>query len=175
MFNRGIHVQVLQLRLFAGYDHIDIVAAAQAVVGHRQQRIGIGREVDANDVGLLIDHVIDKARVLVRKTIVVLPPDVRGQQVVEGGNGPPPGNVCRGGFELLGVLVEHRVDDVDKGLVGGEEAVASGEQIPLEPALTGMFTKDFHHPPMRRQMVILWDDVGHPGPLRDLKEGAEAV
>jgi hypothetical protein len=35
-------------------------------------------------------------------------------------------------------LVEHRVDDVDEGLVAVEEAVAAGQQIALEPALTLM-------------------------------------
>jgi hypothetical protein len=33
------------------------------------------------------------------------------------------------------VLVEHRIHDVDEGLVAGEEAVAAGEQIALQPAL----------------------------------------
>ena len=38
-------------------------------------------------------------------------------------------------LEPFGVLVDHRVDDVDEGLVAGEEAVAAGEQVAFEPAL----------------------------------------
>ena len=45
-----------------------VVAAAQAVIGHGQQAIRIGREVNANDVGFLIDHMIDEAGVLMART-----------------------------------------------------------------------------------------------------------
>jgi hypothetical protein len=48
----------------------------------------VGREVDADDLGLLVDDVVDEARVLVGEAVVVLPPDVRAEQVVEGGDGP---------------------------------------------------------------------------------------
>ena len=48
--------------------------------------------------------------------------------------GLPPRNVARD-LEPFGVLVEHGIDDVNKRLVAGEEAVASGEQIAFQPAL----------------------------------------
>ena len=80
--------------LLAGDDDVDVVAAAQAVVGDRQQRVGVGRQVDADDLGLLVDDVVDEAGVLVGEAVVVLPPDVRGQQVVERGDRPPPGDAC---------------------------------------------------------------------------------
>jgi hypothetical protein len=35
------------------------------VVGDRQQRVRVGREVDADDLGLLVDDVVDEAGVLV--------------------------------------------------------------------------------------------------------------
>jgi hypothetical protein len=68
---------------------------------------------------------------------VVLAPDVRGEQIIERADRAPPGDVPRH-LEPLRVLVEHRVDDVDEGLVAVEEAVAAGQQIALEPALTLM-------------------------------------
>ena len=74
-----VHRQPLRRGLLAGDDDVDVVAAAQAVIGHREQRVGIGRQIDANDLGLLVDHMIDKARVLMAEAVVILPPDVRGQ------------------------------------------------------------------------------------------------
>jgi hypothetical protein len=69
--------------VLAGHDDVDVVATPQAVVRHRKQAVGVGRQVDANDLRLLVDDVIDEARVLVREAVVVLTPDVRGEQDVE--------------------------------------------------------------------------------------------
>jgi hypothetical protein len=75
-----------------------------------------------------------KTRVLVGEAVVVLPPDMRGEQVVERGNRSAPRDVpCR--VDPLRVLVEHRVDDVDERLVAAEQAVPAAEQVALEPAL----------------------------------------
>ncbi len=75
MLDGGVHVQPLQRRLFARDDHVDVIAAAQAMVGHGQKRVGIRRQINADDFGLLVDHVIDEAGVLVAEAVVVLPPD----------------------------------------------------------------------------------------------------
>ena len=58
----GVHVEPLRRGLFAGDDDVHVVAAAQAVIGHRQQRVGIRRQIDADDFGLLVHDVIDEAR-----------------------------------------------------------------------------------------------------------------
>ncbi len=83
MFNSGIHIQPLWLRLFASHNHVNKIATTQAFVRDSQQRISIGWQVNTNDVGLLVDNMIDEARVLVRKAVVVLSPDVGGQQIVQ--------------------------------------------------------------------------------------------
>ena len=93
MLDGLIHVEPLRGRLLARDDDVDVVAAAQAVIGDRQQRVGVRRQIDADHLGLLVDHVIDEAGVLMAEAVVVLPPDVRGQQVVERGDRPPPGDV----------------------------------------------------------------------------------
>jgi hypothetical protein len=49
-------------------------------------------------------------------------------------------------IQPLGVLVEHGIDHVGKGFVGVEEAVATRQQIALQPALQGVLTEHFHHP-----------------------------
>ena len=53
------------------------------MIEHRQQAIGVRRQINPNDVCLLVDHVIEEAGVLMGETIVVLLPDVRGEQVVQ--------------------------------------------------------------------------------------------
>ena len=74
--DRLLHREVVERRLLARDDHVDVVAAAQAVVGHRQQAVRVRRQVHANHLGLLIDHVVDEPWVLVREAVVVLPPDM---------------------------------------------------------------------------------------------------
>ena len=130
----GVHRQPLRRRVFARDHDVDVMPAAQAVVHHRQQAVGIRRQVDAHDLGLLVHDVVDEAGILVREAVVILPPDMRGQQVVQRRDLPPPGQVRRD-LQPLGVLVEHRIDDVDERLVAVEEPVPPGEQIALEPAL----------------------------------------
>ena len=139
-----VDVEPLPLRLLAGDDQVDVVAAAQAVIGDRQQAVGVGRQIDARDVGLLVGDVIDEARVLVGEAVVVLPPDMGGEQVVQRRDRLAPRD-CPADLQPLGVLVEHRIDDVDEGLVAGEEAVAAGEQVAFQPALAQVLAQHLHH------------------------------
>jgi len=53
-----------------------VVAAAEAMVGHGQQAVGVGWQVDADDLRLLVDDVVNEPRVLMTETVVVLAPDV---------------------------------------------------------------------------------------------------
>ena len=74
-----VDVQPLWHRALAGDDHVDVVAAAQAVVSHRQQRVGVGRQVHPDDVGFLVHHMVEEAWILVGEAVVVLLPHVRAQ------------------------------------------------------------------------------------------------
>ena len=65
VFNR----EVLEAGLLAGHDHIDVVPAPEAVVGDGEQRVRVRRQVDADDLRLLIHDVVDEARVLVREPV----------------------------------------------------------------------------------------------------------
>ena len=47
----GVHVEVLEVRLLVGDDDVDVVDGAEAVVGDGEEAVGVGREVDAGDVG----------------------------------------------------------------------------------------------------------------------------
>ena len=95
VLDRGIHRQPLRRRVFAGDDYVDVVAAAQAMVHHTQQTVGIRREVNTHNLGLLVDHVVQETRILVREAVVILPPDMRSQHVVQRGNLAPPGQARR--------------------------------------------------------------------------------
>ena len=108
------------------------------------------------------------------EAVVVLPPDERGQQVVQRGDRPPPGDVPRH-LQPLGVLVEHRVDDVDEGLVAREEAVPAGQQIAFQPALALVLAEDFHHPAVRVQVVVVGQRLGDPGAVGDFEHVLPAV
>ena len=78
------------------------------------------------------------------ETIVVLPPDVRGEQIIQRSDRPPPWNVARD-LQPFGMLIEHRIDDVNERFVAGEEAVPAREQITFEPALALVLAQHFHH------------------------------
>ena len=58
----------------------------------------------------LVEQQVDKARVLVRKAVVVLAPDMARQQNVETANGSTPRNLALGGLEPFAVLVDHGID-----------------------------------------------------------------
>ena len=96
------------------------------MIDNRQETIGVRRQIDAHDLGLLVDDVINETGVLMRKSVVILAPDVRRQQIVERRDFASP-RQAQGHLQPLGVLVEHGVDDMDERLVAIEEAMPSGE------------------------------------------------
>jgi len=172
--HRGVHVEPLPLGLLAGDDDVDEVAAAQAVVGHRQQAVGVGRQVDAHHVRLLVGDVVDEAGVLVRQAVVVLAPDVRGEQVVERGHRRTPRDVPAHA-QPLGVLAEHRRDDGDEGLVAREQPVPPGEQVTLQPAFAQVLAQDFHHASVGAEVGVGRFGVGHPDLVGHFEHGVEPV
>ena len=78
MLYSRVHVEPLQLRLLVYDDQVDVVAAAQAMVGHREEAVGVGRQVDARDGASFREHDVDQARPLVREAVVVVTPGGRG-------------------------------------------------------------------------------------------------
>ena len=134
MHDRGVHRQPLRQGVLARNHHIDVIPAAQAVIEDRQQAIGVGRQINAHDVGLLVDHVIEESRILMREAVVILLPHVRGEQIIQRRDLPAPGQFQRD-LQPLGMLAEHRVDDANEGLIAVEQPVPPGQQIAFEPTL----------------------------------------
>jgi len=92
---------------------------------------------------------------------------MRGEQVVEGGDRSAPGNMVAT-LKPLSVLIKHRVNNVDKRLIAGEEAMTSCEQIAFQPALAGMLAEDFHHP-TQQQDGRHRERFTHPGAIGHVK------
>ena len=111
------------------------------------------------------------------EAVVVLAPDGGGDQQVERRHRRAPRHLLRH-RQPLGVLVEHRVDDMHEGLVGGEEAVAAGQQVAFQPAFQRVLGEHLHHPAIGRQLAavgIFRQIVGQPGFLADFVDVVELV
>lgn len=80
----------------------------------------------------LIDDRIDKPRILVAEAVVVLPPGVRAEEVVEGSDGAPPWNPFLCDLESFGILIEREDHDVDEGLKPVEKAIAAGQDMAFQ-------------------------------------------
>ena len=76
---------------------------------------------------------------------MVLTPDMGRQQKIERSNRLAPWHLG-GGFQPFGVLIDHRIDDMDERLVTGQQAMAPRQQIAFEPTLAHLFAEDLHHP-----------------------------
>ena len=140
MDDRLFHGQPLRERVLPCDHDIDVVTASQAVIEDREKAIGVRRQIDAHDIGLLIGDMIQKSRILVGEAIVILLPDMRRQEVVQGGDLAPPRQLERD-LEPFRMLAEHRIDDANKGLIAVEDAVASRQQISFQPTFALMFAE----------------------------------
>ena len=131
------------------------------MIGHREQRVGIGRKINANDFCLFVHDVIDKPGVMMAEAIMVLTPDVRTQKIIQRGDGPAPGNVSRH-FQPFRVLVKHGIDDMDKGFVTVEKSMTACKQVTLEPTLAHVFAEDLHHPAVGGNFLVRFQSLAHP-------------
>src|SRR5438876_995988 len=76
------------------------------MIGHRKKSVRIRGQVDADDVGLLIHDEIDETGILMAETVVILPPNVRCQKIIQRRNRTAPGYVARR-LQPFGVPTEH--------------------------------------------------------------------
>ena len=175
MHDRGVHGQPLRQGVFAGHHHVDVMPAAQAMIEDRQQAIGIGRQIHADDVGLLVDHVVEEAGILVREAVVILLPDVGGEQIVQRGDLPAPRQFQRY-LQPLGVLAEHRVDDANEGLIAVEQPVPPGQQISFQPTLALVLAEHrVQHASGGREEFVVLHFSGIPLTVGDFKDRAQEI
>ena len=67
---------------------------------------------------------------------------------------------------------------MDEGLIGSKEAVPSGQQIPLQPALQGVLGEHLHDPALAgqvRAVRVLRQDFRHPDLLARVIDVVQAV
>ncbi len=110
----------------------------------------------------LVSSDVDEARPLVRVAVVILSPGIGGQQVRQRGHRLPPRRLGRH-LQPFAVLVGHRVDDRDEGLVAGKESVPAGLEVALQPALAGVLAQDLHHPAVGADEHRVAARVDRPG------------
>src|SRR6185312_9718169 len=123
------------------------------MVHDRQEAVGVRRKINADDLRFFVDDVVDKTRILMCESIVVLSPDMGGKQDIEGGEFPAPRKSSRD-FQPFGMLVEHRVDDMYKSFVAIEETVSAGKQVAFHPAFALVFAEDLHDTAIGVQVFI---------------------
>ena len=87
------------------------------------------------------------------ESIMVLPPYVRSEEIGQRGDRAPPGDFLAY-LEPLGMLVEHRIDNVDERFVAGKQTMASREKIAFQPSLAEMLAQNFHDAAIRRDMIV---------------------
>src|SRR4051812_45181549 len=102
------------------------------------------------------------------ESIVILTPYVRREQVRERRDRLPPRNFTRS-LQPLGMLVKHGIDNVDKSLVAGEQAVPAGEKITFEPALAHVLAQHLHYPAIGRYVIIVGQNHPVEGAVGHLK------
>src|SRR6266436_9248346 len=108
------------------------------------------------------------------EAVVILTPDVGGEQIVQRRDGPTPWNVASD-FEPFRVLVEHGIDDVDEGFVAGEETVASGEEITFEPTLAKMFAEDLDDAAIARDVLVSLQNLALENAIGGFEDFGQAV
>ncbi len=84
VLHRLLHGQPLGPGMLGGHQDVDIVPAGDAVVEAGEQAVGIRGQVHPHHVGLLVGHMVQEAGVLVGEAVVVLLPDVGGEDIVLG-------------------------------------------------------------------------------------------
>jgi len=78
-------------------------------------------------------------------------------------------------LEPLGVLVEHRVNDMDERLVSVEEAVPAGQQVALEPALALVLAEHLDHAAIGGEVIVGRHHLTEPLLIGHLEGGGQAV
>jgi hypothetical protein len=147
------------------------------MVGNGKKTVSVWGKVDSDNVGTLVGNDIEETWILMGETIVILSPDGSGKKDIEGGNLCTPRNLVTF-FDPLTMLVDHGVDDVDEGLVGVEETVATREKVTFQPTFASVLGKYFHDTTSHHKIstiLIFLEVLSHPDLLSGLVDLAKLV
>src|SRR5665648_1141471 len=110
-----------------------------------------------------------------REAVVILLPDVGGEQIVQRGDLPAPGQFQRY-LQPLGVLAEHRVDDANEGLIAVEQPVPPGQQISFQPTLALVLAEHrVQDASGGREEFIIFYFPGVPLTIGDFKDRTQEI
>src|ERR1700719_1700969 len=73
------------------------------------------------------------------------------------------------------MLIEHRIDDVDEGLVAGEQTMASREEVSFEPAFAQMLAQHLHDAALDTEIYVDLFNISHPFLAADFVDGLQFV
>lgn len=113
-------------------------------------------------------------RVLVREPVVVLSPHMACQKDVEAGKFVSPLDFVTH-LEPFGMLIEHRADYVNEGLIRVQKPVSTRQEIPFEPSFTLMLRQHFHDSTVLCQKVVAFLNLSHPLSVGGLEDGLQFV
>jgi hypothetical protein len=108
--------------------------------------------------------------------MVLSPHQCRDQQVERRHLGAP--GQLAAFFQPLGVLIEHRVDDMDERLVAVDQAVPAALQVAFEPAFNGVLAQHLHDPAFGSELGavgVLGKIFGEPQLLGNVVERLQPV
>ena len=67
-----VHIEVLEMILLVSNNDVDIVGAAETVIGDREKAIGVWWKINSNNFGALVGNNVKESRILMGKAIVIL-------------------------------------------------------------------------------------------------------
>src|ERR1700732_447489 len=73
------------------------------------------------------------------------------------------------------MLIEHRIDDVDEGLVAREQAMASREEVSFEPAFAQVLAQHLHYATIDAEINIDLFNFRHPFLAGDFVNGIQSI
>ena len=78
-------------------------------------------------------------------------------------------------LQPFGMLIEHRIHDVDERFVTREKAVTPGKQITFEPTLAHVLAEHFNDPAASRLVLIRGQDRLHKNLVGDFIQRIQPV
>ena len=81
-------------------------------------------------------------------------------------------------FQPLGVLIEHRVDDVDEGLIAVDQSMPAAQNVTLEPSFHRVLAEHLHNSTVRCKLPavsIFRKVLAEPDLLTNFIDGLELV
>jgi hypothetical protein len=81
----------------------------------------------------------EESGVLMGETIVILSPDMTGEQNVKTWKIVSPADITAC-LHPLDMLIEHTSDDVNKSFIGVNQSMATSQEVTFEPTLTLVLT-----------------------------------